>query len=123
MRNVLSEAVQFIHKCLFLLDTYEAVEQYGDTSNGLKPKLNDSYALMATGMAVYALRMAGQSATDPAIEKGVSFLLANQAENGSWPTTPGTKKKAQGKPVETSIYWGTCWSVIGLASVLSDQPL
>lgn len=75
---------------------------------------------MATGMALYAFRSAGLPKNDPAILKAVDFLLSHQAKNGSWDTTPGTKKKAQGKPVETSIYWGTCWSVIGLASVLSD---
>ncbi|MBD3675838.1 MAG: hypothetical protein HUJ26_20205 [Planctomycetaceae bacterium] len=77
---------------------------------------------LATGMALYALRSARVPVTDPAIQQGVDFLVSHQAENGSWNTTPGTKKKAQGKPVETSIYWGTCWAVIGLTAVLEDDP-
>jgi hypothetical protein len=32
-------------------DTYEAVERFGAPTNGLAPKKNDSYALMATGYA------------------------------------------------------------------------
>jgi len=32
-------------------DTYEAVERFGDATNGLAPKKNSSYALMATGFA------------------------------------------------------------------------
>ena len=78
---------------------------------------------MATGMALYAFRFAGLPQSDPALQKGVVFLLSHQADNGSWDTTPGTKKNAKGKPVETSIYWGTCWSVIGLCKVLEDEPL
>ena len=77
---------------------------------------------MATGMALYALRSARVPVADPAIQKGVDFLVAQQAENGSWDTTPGTKTKAKGRPVETSIYWGTCWSVIGLTAVLDNDP-
>jgi hypothetical protein len=33
-------------------DAYEAVERFGATTNELAPKKNDSYALMATGLAV-----------------------------------------------------------------------
>ena len=76
---------------------------------------------MATGMAVYAFSSVGLPDNDSAILKAVDFLLVHQADNGSWETTPGTKKKAQGKPVETSIYWGTCWSVIGLTAVLEEK--
>ena len=34
-----------------LEDTYEAVNHFGSTSNGLAPQLNDSYALVASGPA------------------------------------------------------------------------
>jgi len=77
---------------------------------------------MATGMALYALRSARVPVADPAIQNGTDFLVTQQADNGSWETTPGTKQKAQGKPVETSIYWGTCWAVIGLTAILDDDP-
>ena len=42
--------VSFGDACV-LEDTYEAVAQFGDETNDLAPKLNDSYALVATGPA------------------------------------------------------------------------
>ena len=43
---------------------------------------SDSYA---TGQALYALYESGQlKADDPAFQKGVSFLLKTQYEDGSW---------------------------------------
>jgi squalene-hopene/tetraprenyl-beta-curcumene cyclase len=72
---------------------------------------------MATGMALYALKSAGTATDDKSVQSAVDFLISQQSKDGSWPT-PGTKKKAKGKPVETSTYWGTCWSVIGLTAVL-----
>jgi len=71
---------------------------------------------MATGMALYALTSAGIPGDDQAVQSAVDYLISHQSEDGSWPV-PGTKKNAKGNPVETSTYWGTCWSVIGLTSV------
>ncbi len=43
---------------------------------------SDAYA---TGQALYALNVAGRmSLTDPAFRKGIDFLLATQAADGSW---------------------------------------
>lgn len=75
---------------------------------------------MATGMALYALKTAGLPNDDKSLQAGVGYLISHQSEDGSWPT-PGTKQKANGKPVETSTYWGTCWSVIGLTAVLENN--
>jgi hypothetical protein len=74
---------------------------------------------MATGMALYALKSAGIASDDKSIQSAVNYLIGHQSEDGSWPT-PGTKTKAEGKPVETSTYWGTCWSVIGLTAVIKS---
>ena len=41
----------------------------------------DAYA---TGQSLYALAKAGVSPADPAYQRGVAYLLATQAENGSW---------------------------------------
>lgn len=75
---------------------------------------------MATGMALYAVKSAGTSKEDSSLTRAIDYLISHQSEEGSWPT-PGTKTKAQGKPVETSTYWGTCWSVIGLTAVLEKS--
>ncbi len=48
--------------------TYEAVEHFGDGSNDLAPKLNGSYALMATGPATgteHSEDIGGNPGTDP----------------------------------------------------------
>ncbi len=48
--------------------TYAAVNHFGSTSNGLAPKLNNSYALVATGPAEgteHSEDMGGSSAPDP----------------------------------------------------------
>ncbi|HEV8286428.1 MAG TPA: hypothetical protein VGQ09_19100 [Chitinophagaceae bacterium] len=48
----------------------------------LKGLQSDSYA---TGQALYALHESGQlKANDPAFQKGISFLLRTQYEDGSW---------------------------------------
>ena len=42
---------------------------------------SDGYA---TGLAVFVLRQAGVPATDPAIRRGVAWLLSNQRASGRW---------------------------------------
>jgi hypothetical protein len=49
-------------------DAYAAVERFGDPSNDLAPKLNESYALMATGPAMgtsHSVEMGDGGAEDP----------------------------------------------------------
>ncbi|MFO0790343.1 MAG: prenyltransferase/squalene oxidase repeat-containing protein [Pirellulales bacterium] len=41
----------------------------------------------ATGETLYALSLAGYSAESPAIQRGIAFLVATQAADGSWPMT------------------------------------
>ena len=42
---------------------------------------SDSYA---TGQAIYALHLAGRTASDPVVKKGIGYLLRTQARDGSW---------------------------------------
>lgn len=42
---------------------------------------SDSYA---TGQAIYALHLAGRSASDPVVKKATGYLLRTQAADGSW---------------------------------------
>src|SRR5262249_4727545 len=46
-----------------------------------KQAASDGYA---TGLVVYVLRQAGVGKDDPAIQKGVKWLTANQRESGRW---------------------------------------
>lgn len=51
---------------------------------------SDGYA---TGLAVFVLRQAGVPASDPALRRGVAWLLANQRASGRWFTRSVTNDK------------------------------
>jgi squalene-hopene/tetraprenyl-beta-curcumene cyclase len=46
-----------------------------------EPNVSDGYG---TGFTIFVLRQAGVPANDPAIQKGVAWLKANQRESGRW---------------------------------------
>jgi hypothetical protein len=59
--------------------TYEAVAHFGDTTNDLEPKLNDAYALMASGPATgtsHTTWVGYTSGTDPFASDGYSIYDA-----------------------------------------------
>ncbi|HET6424891.1 MAG TPA: prenyltransferase/squalene oxidase repeat-containing protein [Planctomycetaceae bacterium] len=71
----------------------------------------------ATGQTLMALRDAGVPKTDPALQRGRTFLVTNQQENGSWlmasrPTKPGGDGAKNLIPI---IGAGSAWAVIGLS--------
>jgi len=79
----------------------------------------DAYA---TGQSLYALAKAGMSASDPVYAKGVAFLLATQAENGSWRVTSRSPKFQayfnSGFPYAGDQWisaWATGWATMALA--------
>jgi len=77
----------------------------------------DESDAFGTGVALYALAHDGFNFDHAAIGRGRQFLVATQRADGSW-AVKGTKK-AKAKQIEpTSVYWGTCWAVIGLAETL-----
>jgi len=79
----------------------------------------DAYA---TGQSLYALAKAGMASTDPVYVKGVNFLLARQAANGSW-RVPSRSPKFQayfnsGFPYAGDQWisaWATGWATMALA--------
>ncbi len=70
-----------------------------------------------TGLAVYALTVAGRDQDDQALERGRSFLLDSQREDGSWhiPSTHGPKGKQR-----VADGWGSGWAVLALARTLPE---
>ena len=59
--------------------------QHSDGGWGQTPYLvSDAYA---TAQVLYALHELGQPASDPAIQRGIAFLLRTQAEDGTWHVT------------------------------------
>jgi N-acyl-D-amino-acid deacylase len=80
---------------------------------------SDAYA---TGQSLYALAKAGMSASDPVYAKGVAYLLATQAENGSWRVTSRSPKFQayfnSGFPYAGDQWisaWATGWATMALA--------
>lgn len=69
--------------------TFAAPEAWGSGNRAAKLKSEPDVADPAsdghmTGLAVLVLREAGVPADDPAIGRGVAWLLANQRESGRW---------------------------------------
>lgn len=69
--------------------TFAKPEQWGDGGRAEKLRSEDEFADPSsdghqTGLALIALREAGVSAQDPAVRRGVRWLLRNQRESGRW---------------------------------------
>jgi hypothetical protein len=89
--------------------------------------VSDAYA---TGQALYALSFAGVQNSRPEIGRAVSFLVASQRADGSWPMAsrnhPGVQTTRS--PIRNPtpiIYFGSAWATLGLVrSVASplDTP-
>jgi Prenyltransferase and squalene oxidase repeat len=69
----------------------------------------------ATGQALYFLSLAGVARDRAEIQRAVTFLTANQKEDGSWPMTsrahPGAKPMTNPVPI---VYFGSAWATLGL---------
>lgn len=84
---------------------------------------SDAYA---TGQALYVLSLAGVAKDRPQIRRAVSFLVANQRADGSWPMTSREtpERKASKNPVPI-VYFGSAWATLGLMRSLpkgQDKP-
>jgi hypothetical protein len=85
---------------------------------------SDAYA---TGQAVYVLSFAGVKYDRPEVGRAVSFLLANQRDDGSWPMTshnhPGVQ--ATKNPIRSPVpitYFGSAWATLGLVRLVPAPP-
>jgi hypothetical protein len=74
----------------------------------------------ATGQTLYSLALAGFTAEQPEIKRGIDFLVATQLPDGSWPMisrstpdgSPGSSK------LLTPIHCAACsWATLGLAKL------
>lgn len=85
---------------------------------------SDAYA---TGQALWALSFAGVKNDRPEIARAVSFLVANQREEGSWPMIPRNhpEVKATRDPVRSLVpitYFGSAWATLGLVRSVPSAP-
>jgi hypothetical protein len=78
----------------------------------LKDAPSDAYA---TGQALFVLSLAGVKNDRPEVRRGVTFLVATQKEDGSWPMVsrahPGATPFKNPVPI---TYFGSTWATIGL---------
>lgn len=69
----------------------------------------------ATGQALYFLSIAGLKPNRAEIERGVTFLVSTQKDDGSWPMKrrghPGVTPSANVWPI---AYFGSAWGTMGL---------
>ena len=80
--------------------------------------LEEASDALATGMALYALSKANSSKeVADSIASAHKFLISTQQDDGSWKVN-GTKINKRDAPIETSIYWGATWAVLGLSETL-----
>ncbi len=89
----------------------------------------DAYS---TGEALFALREAGMSTSEPVFRKGLRYLISTQASDGTWrvhtrmisPAEVSPKYFSTGFPYakdEYLSYAGSCWAVMGLLSALPPE--
>src|SRR4051794_5908249 len=86
---------------------------------------------LPTGQVLYALGVTGRDGQDPSVRRAWGYLLASQAEDGSWavPTAAisvSTRPPRVSRTDEVYTYWGTAWATIGLLRTLpgdAEVPL
>lgn len=88
-----------------------------------KPEMaSDAFA---TGQVLYVLSLAGYTPEEPAIQRGIDFLVATQKEDGSWPMT--SRATSDGSPGSAKLLTpitcaGAAWGTLGLASLVPNAP-
>jgi N-acyl-D-amino-acid deacylase len=86
---------------------------------------SDAYA---TGQALYVLRATGMPIDDPLYQRGITFLLKTQCDDGSWfvrsRSIPIQKNFDNGDPHGKNQFISTpasCWALAALAVALNDD--
>ncbi|HEY1598141.1 MAG TPA: prenyltransferase/squalene oxidase repeat-containing protein [Pirellulales bacterium] len=78
----------------------------------------------ATGQTLYVLSLAGYTAERPEIKRGIDFLIATQAADGSWPMI--SRSTPDGSPGSSKLLTPiTCaassWATLGLARLVPKR--
>ena len=74
----------------------------------------------ATGQTLYVLSLAGYTAKQPEIKRGIDFLVATQTPDGSWPMI--SRSTPDGSPGSSKLLTpincaASSWATLGLASL------
>ena len=104
--------------------TFAKPEQWGNGSRAEKLRSEKEFANPPsdghqTGLALIALREAGVSARDPAIHRGVQWLLRNQRQSGRWWT-----RSLNTDNYHFITYSGTLYPLVALhlSGALPEEP-
>jgi hypothetical protein len=90
----------------------------GGWSQSVPEPKSDAFA---TGQTLYALALAGFTADRPDVHRGIDFLVATQAADGSWPMT--SRSTPDGSPGSAKLLTPiTCaassWGTLGLVNLV-----
>lgn len=96
-------------------DLYALQRVDGGWSQTVPELKSDAFA---TGQTLYALSLAGHTASQPEIKRGIDFLVATQLPDGSWPMI--SRSTPNGEPGSAKLLTPiTCaassWATLGLA--------
>jgi N-acyl-D-amino-acid deacylase len=108
-------------------EAVRAVRQTQEANGGWSQFGRTAPDAYATGLSLYALHVAGVSATDDAYRKGVAFLLGTQYPDGTWlvrtHSFPVQRYFESGFPYGRSQWIstaGTSWASLAIAQTLPD---
>jgi hypothetical protein len=100
-----------------------------ETSGGWSQFTRTEPDAYATGLSLFALHVAGVSATDKAYRNGVAFLLGTQYQDGTWlvktHSFPVQRYFESGFPFGRHQWIsaaGTSWAALAIAQTLPDRP-
>ena len=94
----------------------------GGWSQTIPELKSDAYA---TGQTLYVLSLAGYTAEQAEIKRGIDFLVATQTSDGSWPMI--SRSTPDGSPGSATLLTPiTCaassWATLGLARLVPHGP-
>lgn len=78
----------------------------------------------ATGQTLYVLSLVGFTAAHPAIKRGIDFLVATQAPDGTWPME--SRSTPDGSPGSSTLLTpivcsASSWATLGLARLVPNS--
>jgi squalene cyclase len=79
----------------------------------------------ASGQTLYVLSLCGYTAERPEIKRGIDFLVATQAPDGSWPMI--SRSTPDGSPGSSKLLTpitctATSWATLGLVRLVPKKP-
>ena len=99
----------------FVADTTESLLGSMEKLMTVPEPMSDAFA---TGQTLYVLSLAGYTAQQPELKRGMDFLVATQTPEGSWPML--SRSTPDGSPGSSKLLTpitcaASCWAALGLS--------